>query len=696
MKRLFIVLGLTFSSIYLFSQEATRLCDTYNMNKRAIQLNSEAILAKESLDKFTKDFETHYSPKKQVYIIPVVFHIIHNNGPENISKEQVLDALRVLNEDYSLRNPDTSLIIPEFKGIAGDCEIEFRLAKIDPNGNCTDGIERIESLLTYNASEETKQAAPAWHRSKYLNVWTVASIESGAAGYSYYPSSVSDSWGENYDGVLQLHSYTGSMGTSMESHKRTLTHEIGHFLNLMHPWGDSNDPGLQENCNDDDQVNDTPNTIGHTSCNLSAVTCGSLDNVQNYMDYSYCGAMFTQGQKVRMQATLNSSISSRNNLWSTQNLIATGTIDGYAGNPCIPIPEFNADKKSICSGVEVLFEDFSYNSDSITIFNWNFPGGIPSSSTLANPTVIYNNSGNFDVSLESGNSTGTATITKSNFISAINTLLGDSVPLFESFENVDIFNNPLIEKQWKETKTGNSGWVQFYNAGSHGSSCITIDNTLNETDDVSVIYSPNIITNDLGVSAIISFKIAYAKISSTTDDLLSFYVSSDCGETWRYRYSRGSAGLVTNDGTYSNNFIPNTSQWRQEYVNLLQYSASPHLMFRFEMKNRNEGAKLYIDEIQLNSTTDVSNSILLQAYQFSINPNPINSFSNIEWISPKNETLILQISDIMGREISNNFIEAVEGVNHFNLSSNNYTSGIYFATLKTPFGNKIIKFVKSE
>ena len=104
------------------------------------------------------------------------------------------------------------------------------------------------------------------------------------------------------DGIVIQHNYTGSIGTSNAYRSRTLTHEVGHWLNLRHPWGNSNNPGLAENCDEDDLVDDTPNTMGWTSCVLEGTTCGSLDNVQNYMDYSYCGRMFTLGQKDRMRA----------------------------------------------------------------------------------------------------------------------------------------------------------------------------------------------------------------------------------------------------------------------------------------------------------------------------------------------------------------------------------------------------------
>ena len=99
-------------------------------------------------------------------------------------------------------------------------------------------------------------------------------------------------------------------------------------MNLKHPWGDSNDPGLPENCDMDDGVADTPNTVGWDHCDLNGASSGSpKDNVENFMDYSYCSVMFTKGQKARMIAALDTNIADRNNLWSPNNLIATGVAD---------------------------------------------------------------------------------------------------------------------------------------------------------------------------------------------------------------------------------------------------------------------------------------------------------------------------------------------------------------------------------
>ncbi|HRG38123.1 MAG TPA: M43 family zinc metalloprotease [Bacteroidia bacterium] len=200
------------------------------------------------------------------YIIPVVFHIIHTNGPENISDEQIFDQMKVLQNDFRKLNADTSKIIKNtpFDTLAADINIEFRLAQIDPKGNCTNGIDRIYSPLT-NFADNNSKLNP-WPRDKYLNVWVTKTIgaSGNVAGYAYYPGTAPSA---SVDGIIILSDYIGSIGTSNLNKSRALTHEIGHYLNLMHVWGSTNAPEVD--CNGTDQVDDTPTTRGHLTCNHS-------------------------------------------------------------------------------------------------------------------------------------------------------------------------------------------------------------------------------------------------------------------------------------------------------------------------------------------------------------------------------------------------------------------------------------------
>ena len=257
--------------------------------------------------------------------IPVVVHIIYNDSYSNISNAQVNSALIAINEDFNADNSDYNNVVSAFSSIKSDVGISFALASIDPDGNYTSGITRTESDFTDYADENVKSLV-MWDTDMYLNVWVVDNIESGAGAYAYYPGTAP----AGAEGIVCRHSQFGTMGTSSNYNfaSTTMTHEIGHYLNLAHTWGDSNDPAEDLNCNYDDGVSDTPNTIGTSyGCNTNQSTCGSLDNVQNYMDYSDCTNMFSNGQRSRMHAALHSSAGGRVNLWQHDNLVATGLID---------------------------------------------------------------------------------------------------------------------------------------------------------------------------------------------------------------------------------------------------------------------------------------------------------------------------------------------------------------------------------
>lgn len=200
----------------------------------------------------------------EVYIIPIVFHVLHQNGPENISDAQIFDQIEILNRDMRKLNADTSTILPLFRPIASDIKIEFRLAQIDPDGNCTNGIDRIYTTRTNSANDSSK--LNPWPREKYLNVWTARKLETGWAGYAYYPSAVTGSMIMR-DGIMMLQDYVGSIGTSNENKSRCLTHEVGHWLDLGHPWNRTINISINVGlaCGDD-AVDDTPTTKGHQTC----------------------------------------------------------------------------------------------------------------------------------------------------------------------------------------------------------------------------------------------------------------------------------------------------------------------------------------------------------------------------------------------------------------------------------------------
>ena len=250
-------------------------------------------------------------------VIPVVVHVIHNGtavGVEaNISDAQILQQIRVLNEDFRRKNADAIRTPEEFLPVAADANIEFVLAKQDPNGLPTNGIVRKQGPKTIYSPEDATLLGQTsqWNPEEYLNMWVVPLVDP-FLGFATFPTS--NLPGLNFapaaairDGVTVDYQFFGTgPGTAANTNGRTTTHEVGHYLGLRHIWGDGG-------CEVDDFVLDTPNqdNPNQTICNANPVrfSCGNSNMIQNYMDYTPdpCMNLFTRGQVDRFDVVLANS-----------------------------------------------------------------------------------------------------------------------------------------------------------------------------------------------------------------------------------------------------------------------------------------------------------------------------------------------------------------------------------------------------
>lgn len=243
---------------------------------------------------------------KKILAIPVVVHVVYNTAAENISDSQIKSQIVALNRDFSASNPDKSDAPAVWQGLITNVRVKFALATKDPKGRPTKGITRTKTKQTsFGTNDAVKKAstggAAAWPSAKYLNLW-VCTLGGGLLGYAQFPGGAAAT-----DGVVILNTAFGTNGTAAAPFNlgRTAVHEIGHWLNLNHIWGDTSD------CSGTDHVSDTPGaqlpnygtpTFPHVSCNNGP----NGDMFVNYMDYVDDAAMvmFTAGQAARMQATL--------------------------------------------------------------------------------------------------------------------------------------------------------------------------------------------------------------------------------------------------------------------------------------------------------------------------------------------------------------------------------------------------------
>jgi len=569
-----------------------------------------------------KPYQEHYAPAVQekvtgiIYTIPVVFHIIHNNGTENISDAQIQDQLAILNRDYRKLNADANSVVAAFQGMPSDVEVEFKFATVAPNGACFDGITRTVSSLTSSSNGQNQVNAVVagnnvyqgvWPHNRYLNIYVCDNI-GGAAGYTFLPNGNSTANATNmyYNGIFMLHDYTGSIGTSSAGTSRALTHEVGHWLNLYHIWGtDIYGPGDVNGCSDDDGIQDTPNTRGSQTCNLTANTCTSdnaywgfnqIDNVENYMDYSFCSKMFTQGQVDEMRAALVSSVAGRNNIWTTGNLQLVGAISGSS----LCSIDFQANETVVCAGTTVTYTPNT--TTGISNYAWTFPGGTPSTSNAVSPTVTYNTPGTHNATLVVTSSSNGSTYTeaKTTYIT-VNNNTTVSLPINEGFTNAG------TPAGWTIVNPNGTGttWARTTAAGlapTAGNSFMFDNYNYNDPTDDEFHISK---FSTVGMSSSqLTFDVAYTTYNGTggpSSDGLEVLVSTDCGSTFSSVYLKTGATLATR-AAIGSQFTPAANEWRGETVNLTPFVGQGSVLVAFRNLS-GYGNRLFVDNINITGVT---------------------------------------------------------------------------------------------
>ncbi len=314
--------------LFTFQGFAQRTCAT--MEVLEAQQAQDPLLRQrmDEIEQHTRTFlQSDAVQSRAVVTIPVVVHVLYRTSKENISDAQIKSQIDVLNRDFKALNTDLNDTPNEFKSVIGNPEVEFCLAKQDPNGNATTGITRkLVNVSSWGINTNTKKSIKGgvdpWNTTKYLNIW-VCNIGNGVLGYAQFPGGDAST-----DGVVIDYRYFGTTGTATYpfNRGRTATHEIGHWLNLRHIWGDSK-------CGDD-FVNDTPtHNAANTGCqqypHYSTCTGAPLEMTMNYMDYTddRCMNMFSAGQVARMRAVFAPG-GFRESLLSANGCLAPGETGG--------------------------------------------------------------------------------------------------------------------------------------------------------------------------------------------------------------------------------------------------------------------------------------------------------------------------------------------------------------------------------
>lgn len=615
-----------------------------------------------------KNFNPQQRTQAERRLIPVVVHVLHNDTPEgtgnNIPFSQIEAQIRILNEDFRRLNSDTTLTPAEFLGVVADANVEFVLAKQDPNGLPTNGVVRVVGPKTsYNPNSssdvELIGQTSLWPPEDYLNIWVVTLV-SPFIGYASFP--ISNLPGLNFppnsretDGVTIDYRYFGEGGNAVAGSKgRTTTHEVGHFFGLRHIWGDGD-------CSVDDFVDDTPNQSGsNNACRTDnpRFTCNTRDLVENYMDYTpdVCMNNFTLGQVARMDVVLAESPRRA----SLVNGIGTVSPELLLND--LAIQRIIDPQNLVCDlNVTPSLIIFNRGSNSVTSasieirnnglliqvknFNLNLNTGDETIVSF-DPIILNPSSNNFVATITQVN--GISDSNPSNNTAQSNPSLQPVVPLPYVFDFNDlgskwVIDNPDDLFTWERTQVTLDGQSQ---------EAIYIRNYEYEAfGELDYLISPQI---DLSTSqnAQLTFNMAYGPFNNSSfGDYLIVAVSTDCGNTFEIvdaPYDKDYIFLQTSTPTLDE-FIPtSSSQFRREIVNLSQYAGIGNVRIAFIARN-GFGNNLFLKDIEILTEETYKYDLKLTEL---VSPTPIGSNNHDNEVISVTNTGNLPVSGFIFRRIS--------------------------------------------
>lgn len=640
------------------------------------------------------------------YTVPVVFHILHQGGAENISDAICIAALDQINRDFAREGSDTAAIFQPFKSLYIDSDIKLMLAKKDPNGNCINGIVRHIDPKTkwYQGAAGASSAywTYTWDPTRYLNIYVVDFIVpsgavsgGGVAGYTYRPNT----WptGNPHDAIVFTYN-TMSPGASGYQ-PRALTHEVGHWLNLGHTFGNTNNPGAT--CGDDG-LGDTPVTKGNynacpaASTNAGIVCANNLtfyyQNVENIMDYSTCPKNFTTDQTNAMRNALMSSVSGRNNLSSASNLSVNFT-DVNGLGICAPVADFMSVSKSytICVNNSLTFKDFSYNG-TVTARQWAADnGGVVASPTATQTSIMFNTIGVSNVSLTVSNGQGSDVEVKQVYV--MDASAASAAPMMESFEGVG------VPAGWNVQNPENGMWKQTGLSSYDALNCFMIEGANSAGGDVDILEMP-MLNLQANPNPAFTFAYAYARKNSTHNDVFRVQMSSNCGGTWSDVVSLAAATMANqgSGGTTASPYYPlSPAEWAPPvdvttYPNWQNFLGSPHVMIRFvfEEGDAGQGNNFFLDAINISGVTGLNE--LSKKTGLNLYPNPTNGSSILNFNLSEATQVEVSVVDVVGREVLPTLNANYGSGNQTVEINKNETlpSGIYFVNLSLN-GTKLTK-----
>ncbi len=692
-------------SLSVFSFAQNRWCghDEYR-NVLEAENPGNTFLTLEARERFQRNLQENPSigeSRGGVRTIPIVFHVVYNTAGENLSDALIQQQLDKLNADFSSSYLNTQ--VAQFEAVAVNPMIQFCLATTNPQGGATTGITRTQTSETsFSVGNDMKSSSTGgkdpWPFNSYYNVW-ICDIgfdpnQGGTAGFAYLPS-----YGpqfEDIDGAVMAYQVIGPNET-------TLSHETGHYLGLHHTWGVE-----FESCSDDDGFTDTPNCDGpnfgsfnNNYCPLTATSCGSLDNVENFMDYASCPTMFTAQQSAYMNSVLSTNYSQFSQA-GRAGLLAS---NGCAGQQvAAPVADFVGSPTTVSVGANVTFTDLSTNSP--TGWSWTFGDG-GATSSAQNPVRSYSTPGQYTVTLTASNGTGSDSETKVNYITV--TSGGGSSTSCDSLVYLDgefiaqinatdepNFTAQLIDNDQEPVFTQlanlgyDSGWLPFYEVIAPGdtnffwgATSYFENNTV--AADNWITMGPITIPSD---GADLTWRHSFANMNYRDGyRVLLNYTGTDVAD-----FAGGTVlfSVADNDASTAGDVT-----WANQSVNLPGGTYAGQQVYIGFNHNALDMYDLYLDDIYMNgcNTTIVGvqeeENIAMQVF-----PNPSSANFTIRF-TKKSPKTALALYNAVGQKVWSKVISAQGAVN-IEIETESLASGLYTLVLNNDANNVSQKLVLNK
>jgi hypothetical protein len=631
MKKNFLFLTALFLSAFSFTgiYGQQRSCHSMENLARLAEQDPAILQNLENIERHTENFVANGgSAERVVYNIPVVVHVLYNTTSENISDAQIQSQINILNADFRKLNADASSIPSVFAGVSADTEINFCLATVDPNGAATTGITRTSTTKTSFGTDDkmkyTSQGGKdAWNTTKYLNLW-VCDLGTSLLGYAQFPGGAAAT-----DGVVCNYTAFGNTGTAASPFNkgRTATHEVGHWLNLRHIWGDAN-------CGSD-LVSDTPthNTSNYgcpSQPHYSTCSGSPQEMTMNYMDYTddACMYMFTAGQKTRMQAVLASG-GARASL-ATSN--GCGTSTGGGTTTC-----------AVPTGL---------SASSIT------SSGATLSWTAASGATSYN------VQYKLSTATTWTTVTSTTTSKALTGLSASST------------YNYQVSTVCSSGSSAYSTASSFTTLAASGGTTLTCTNyESNNTNTSATSVGVNSVTESFIGS---STDVDWFKFTTTTAaPKVKVQLTSLPGD-YDIKLYRGTTLLGTsqNSSTTSEQLIYNgTSSAYTYYVKVYGYNSANSCTDSYLLTVSTQSGSFRLEDgsLQALEIGDMSDINLI--------PNPANDWVDVSYINSVSSMVNIKVYDIAGKLVYNQQTLANEGSNTHTIDLAQLNRGYYIVTI---------------